>query len=242
MSLQHPSATSSPDRRASATFALMLVAFVPMALLVVVTPTTWTAARHPGASADAAVAAVAVAAGWLIVVRLVVTVAAVGLAALPGVLGRSGRTVATAWSPALVRGVVRAALGAAVVSGPVLAQGTALADQGGYPTLDRVVTASAATGSHPPGGSQAQVPAGGALSYGPRGPHVQGPPGSGHVVVVRPGDSLWKIAAEHLPAPCSDQQVALAWPTWYTANRTVIGPDPDRIRPGTRLTAPPPAT
>ena len=235
MSSQPPAATSRPAGRASAIVALTLAAVVPMALLVVVTPGTWTAARHPGASADAALAAVAVAVGWLIVARLVVTVAAVGLAALPGVVGRCARTVATAWSPGLVRGIVRAALGAAVVSGPVLAQGTALADQGGYPTLDRVITTSAAPGPHTSVGGQ--VPDGGPGRHG-----SQGSPGSGHVVVVRPGDSLWTIAAEHLPAPRSDSQIALAWPTWYAANRSAIGPDPDRIRPGTRLTPPPAAT
>lgn len=58
------------------------------------------------------------------------------------------------------------------------------------------------------------------------------------VVVVRPGDTLWDIARRHLPAGATDAQVARAWPRWYAANRTVIGPDPDVIRPGQRLRAP----
>ncbi|MFN8156081.1 MAG: LysM domain-containing protein [Candidatus Nanopelagicales bacterium] len=58
------------------------------------------------------------------------------------------------------------------------------------------------------------------------------------VVVVRPGDTLWDIARRHLPARATDAQVARAWPRWYAANRAVIGPDPDVIRPGQRLRAP----
>jgi nucleoid-associated protein YgaU len=57
------------------------------------------------------------------------------------------------------------------------------------------------------------------------------------VVVVR-GDTLWEIAARHLPAGASDAQVAAAWPAWYAANTATIGPDPGRILPGQVLTVP----
>lgn len=57
-------------------------------------------------------------------------------------------------------------------------------------------------------------------------------------VVVRRGDSLWSIAARHLPAGATDHEIAAAWPRWYAANRTVIGPDPDPLRPGQRLAPP----
>jgi len=56
--------------------------------------------------------------------------------------------------------------------------------------------------------------------------------------VVRRGDSLWSIAARHLPAGATDHEIAAAWPRWYAANRTVIGPDPDLLRPGQRLVPP----
>ena len=59
-------------------------------------------------------------------------------------------------------------------------------------------------------------------------------------VVVRPGDSLWRIAARSLGRAPSAPAVATAWPEWWTANRTVVGPDPDLIVPGQRLR--PPAT
>lgn len=57
-------------------------------------------------------------------------------------------------------------------------------------------------------------------------------------VVVHRGDTLWGIAARHLGAQATDQDVADAWPRWYAANRDVIGPDPDLIVPGQRLVVP----
>ncbi len=56
--------------------------------------------------------------------------------------------------------------------------------------------------------------------------------------LVRPGDSLWVIAREHLPAGAGDDAVDRAWPQWYAANRTVVGSDPALIRPGMRLCVP----
>ncbi|PJI95212.1 LysM peptidoglycan-binding domain-containing protein [Luteimicrobium subarcticum] len=60
---------------------------------------------------------------------------------------------------------------------------------------------------------------------------------AGQVVVLR-GDTLWDIAARHLPGDATPADVARAWPRWYAANRTSIGADPDLIRPGTVLHAP----
>ena len=57
-------------------------------------------------------------------------------------------------------------------------------------------------------------------------------------VVVLPGDSLWSIAADSLPAGASDARVAERWPRIYALNRTVIGPDPDLIQPAQRLALP----
>ena len=57
-------------------------------------------------------------------------------------------------------------------------------------------------------------------------------------VTVRRGDSLWRIAAEHLDADASDAEIAAAWPRWYEANRAVIGSDPNLIHPGQVLRAP----
>lgn len=57
-------------------------------------------------------------------------------------------------------------------------------------------------------------------------------------VTVRAGDSLWSIAAEHLPADATAAQIDAAWHEWYQANRDVIGDDPNLIRPG-QVLAPP---
>ncbi|MDQ0095303.1 LysM peptidoglycan-binding domain-containing protein [Paeniglutamicibacter psychrophenolicus] len=57
-------------------------------------------------------------------------------------------------------------------------------------------------------------------------------------VVVRPGDSLWAIAARHLPSSAGPEDIAAAWPLWFAANRRLIGPDPDRLEVGMVLQAP----
>lgn len=57
-------------------------------------------------------------------------------------------------------------------------------------------------------------------------------------VVVRRGDSLWVIAARHLDAGAGAAEIAAEWPRWYSANRELIGPDPDLLRPGQRLRPP----
>jgi len=58
---------------------------------------------------------------------------------------------------------------------------------------------------------------------------------------VRPGDSLWLIAARQLGPQPSATEIADAWPRWYVANKRLIGSDPDLIRPGQVLHAPAPA-
>src|SRR3954470_21823069 len=62
-------------------------------------------------------------------------------------------------------------------------------------------------------------------------------PAHRRVTRVRPGDSLWSIAAGLVRRPTATR-VALTWPALYAANRSVIGADPDLIHPGTRLVVP----
>jgi hypothetical protein len=57
-------------------------------------------------------------------------------------------------------------------------------------------------------------------------------------VVVRPGDSLWAVAAQHLPPDATAAAIAQTWPTWWWANRAAIGADPGLIHPGLLLTPP----
>lgn len=57
-------------------------------------------------------------------------------------------------------------------------------------------------------------------------------------VTVRPGDCLWSIAAQALGPAATGAQVAAAWPVWWSANRDLIGDDPDLLRPGLQLRVP----
>ena len=55
---------------------------------------------------------------------------------------------------------------------------------------------------------------------------------------VRPGDSLWSIAAAHLGEHASTEEVARAWPEWHRANRPQLGANPHLIHPGQLLHVP----
>lgn len=56
--------------------------------------------------------------------------------------------------------------------------------------------------------------------------------------LVQPGDSLWHIAAQHLPATATATEIDAAWRLVYAANEVQIGPDPDFLLPGHTLTIP----
>lgn len=64
-----------------------------------------------------------------------------------------------------------------------------------------------------------------------------GPPS----VAVRPGDSLWTIAAAHLGPFATAVEIAEAWPRWHVENREVIGDNPHLLIPGQLLRVPPTA-
>jgi nucleoid-associated protein YgaU len=76
----------------------------------------------------------------------------------------------------------------------------------------------------------------------PSAPRGIGAPAGGDTaaaeVVVLRGDSLWEIAARRLGPAATEAQIAAEWPRWWAANRDVIGPDPNLIRPGQRLRPP----
>ncbi|QAY63328.1 hypothetical protein ET495_08785 [Xylanimonas allomyrinae] len=59
----------------------------------------------------------------------------------------------------------------------------------------------------------------------------------GTVVVLR-GDTLWAIAARALGGHPTDGQILAATLRWHEANRSVIGDDPDLVRPGQILVPP----
>lgn len=226
------------------------------------------------ADLDSAVAALAgLALGTVLLVWCAGSAAAAG-ALLIGTTCRTGaalRAVADATTPLLLRRLLAAALGAAVlggVSGPALAGDRPAAAAASASTLSWPSTSStwsepattpsssptttATTAAPAPTTSTAALP-GATPAARPRTAETTtaetttAPPRTGPVpptdrtpieVVVRSGDTLWSIAARHLPAGSTRAAVAAAWPRWYAANRAVIGSDPDHLRPGQRLVAP----
>ncbi|HYF73806.1 MAG TPA: hypothetical protein VD864_13340 [Nocardioides sp.] len=123
--------------------------------------------------------------------------------------------------PAPLRRLVLAACGAGLVaglSGPAVATpGEVHTDRGpagalaGLPLPDRAVG----------------LPGRASVATGPLRPAAAAAPS----VVVRPGDTLWDLAATHLGEP-------RRWPEIYALNRAAIGADPGLIHPATRLRLP----
>lgn len=66
-----------------------------------------------------------------------------------------------------------------------------------------------------------------------------GTPLDARVVRVRPGDSLWAIAARALGPGASAAQVTSYWHRIHAANAAVIGSDPDLLLPDQQLRLPP---
>lgn len=141
--------------------------------------------------------------------------------------------------PRLLRRLVLAGLGIAIgATGPAMADppgvgdgpgahGSAADGISGLPLPDRTIGSLPALRARPAARS---APATEAPRPVPRDP--------GGTVLVRPGDSLWTIASDLLPASASDRAVTVAWHRLHEVNRTQIGRDPDLIVPGTRLEVP----
>jgi hypothetical protein len=76
----------------------------------------------------------------------------------------------------------------------------------------------------------------------PTGESANARPGQGGApdgaVVVHRGDSLWSIAARHLPPGAAAADIERTWHRWYATNATVIGHDPNVILPGQILLPP----
>jgi hypothetical protein len=133
--------------------------------------------------------------------------------------------------PRVTRRLVTATLGLALTTGLA---GTALADPPSRTGLAGLTLPDRTTGE----ALSTAVPRTVALRDG-------GAPGHdlhARRVVVRPGDSLWRIAARLLhesgPDQVTDADVTDAWHLLRDANRRRVGPDPDLIRPGASLEVP----
>jgi nucleoid-associated protein YgaU len=181
--------------------------------------------RLTGACATVAV----VAAGWLWLAVASVVVEAARTGVPRPTAGR--RRLA----PAALRRAVLVACGAATVAGLALpAAEAATAEHRGAPGTP---------GARPtPALTVASVVAGALRDDRHRRPGMVVT-----VVTVQPGDCLWRIAARDLahqraspagPAPVDDAAIDRRWREIYAANRAVVGPDPDLIRPAERLRLP----
>jgi len=73
---------------------------------------------------------------------------------------------------------------------------------------------------------------------GPRPADAPSRTSAGSSVTVRPGDTLWAIAAAALPAGSDAALIDRTWRAWYATNASVIGADPNLILPGQQLFPP----
>ena len=168
----------------------------------------------PTAAGEDLLAAVALL-GWALLLWLGGVVLALVAARTPGTLGALCGRLAAAIAPAAVRRGLALALGLGLTAGSPAAWAAGGSSSGG-PALDWPVAVST-----PVAASATAAALTAPAAY-----------------VVQPGDSLWTIAARQLPPGAAPARVAAAWPAWWQANRSQLGPDPDLIHPGTRLTPP----
>jgi nucleoid-associated protein YgaU len=132
--------------------------------------------------------------------------------------------------PRLARAAMRSAVAATVGMGTTV--GGAVAAEAGapHPPTPPVV----APASPPAEPFDWPLDAAATATKTERPPHVS----AAGVVVVRPGDCLWRIAARSIGRGATPMATAAVWPRWWSVNRVAIGDNPDLLRPGLRLRAP----
>lgn len=196
----------------------------------------FTTLASPAAAADPSAPLLSVIAlsAWFLLAWLLSVAVAASAAQLPGAAGQLAELLARRIAPAGLRRLVEVSLGLTVAVG-VLGAGPASAGA----RIPPAPPAAAATLDWPtPPAATAQP----ALDWNPPPVATSSavPSTAAEVVLVQPGDSLWAVAADHLPARATDAQIAQAWPSWWAANRAAVGPNPDLIHPGLRLNPPAP--
>ena len=154
---------------------------------------------------------------------------AAGRSRRAGPASRAVRYLVPVWWQRAVVGTLGTLVVAVPLVGPPVGPVADASSTGQPPTETERLVESAPGGDQPPvrldGLPYPDRPVGGVPSRAP--------------VVVRPGDSLWGIAAARLGRRADTSAIAAAWPAWYRTNQRVIGPDADHILPGTALWPPP---
>jgi nucleoid-associated protein YgaU len=169
--------------------------------------------------------------------------AAVGLTVLAGPI-----SAPSAWAASAAPNQPATVLTVATVAGPTASPDVSVdrpLGSGPTPELRPPMTGSLASGT------DLDRPAGSFVAWQPAPPSLITPTAPAVIVagvphreapregyVVRRGDTLWDIAARHLSPGASAADIAHEWPRWYAANRTVIGANPNLLRPRELLTPP----
>jgi nucleoid-associated protein YgaU len=182
------------------------------------------------ASFEDLLAATATAAAWVCLGWLTAGVVLTVLASLPATARPAVTRAALRIAPPTLRRATGVLLGAALVGVPApLATAS-----GPSPTVE------GPAGFAAPRFETLPDPDRPAAGPAPRpGTVPEAVPLLGSRVEVRPGDTLWGLAAAELGPGATAGAVARRWPRWYAANRTNIGTDPDLILPGQQLRRPP---
>jgi LysM repeat protein len=191
-------------------------------------------ALSAGSAPDADIVLACTWLAWGLAGYLVTAVAATSLAHLGAAFGLASQSLARI-APSRLRRVIDALVTLSVAAS-IVGTGASAAVAAPRAGADPVVATQSVNGSQLDG-SGLDWPGLGAAST-PVAPSHAPAPQPADAVLVRPGDTLWSIAARHLPTGASGALITRAWHAWYDANRTVIGPNPSVIHPGQRLVAP----
>lgn len=177
--------------------------------------------------------------GWLLAAWLFLVTALALLATSAHGLGRIAGRAGELLTPRIARGVLEALLGAALAvgsAGPALAGGAAPAVTVATSPSLAPVPAPVVAAPVLPGLLDLDRPG---VSWPVIAPAKQRPVLTHPVSYrVRPGDTLWGLAAARLPAHSSTERITRGWQEWYLVNRQQIGADPGMLLVGETLVVP----
>ena len=198
---------------------------------------------------DALVLAAAGLLAWAVWLWGAVGLGLTALASAPGLLGAASTLLVRLVLPAAARRGAAGLLGLSLSVAPLVGTAVVLlptAAAAAGPTTAATATATATTTpgpvvpDWPSSAAPPAVPDWPTNAPATNAPATKAAAAGAHVVLR--GDCLWDIAAAGLARgraiPPTDGEIARAVHAWWSANASVIGPDPDRLLPGQVLTPP----